>query len=732
MRNTFSLSDFSAFFSGCEEIIMRKNKLFFAAILCCAVSGISAQRTVYVSPEGNDTWNGDKEKPFQTLDRAFAEAVDFSADTLYINVASGDYHLNKTVRLSGSVGSPVVVRGDKLDMPRFLGGMQVRGWEKYKGNIYRAFIPEVKLYDFSFEQFYVNGKRATWARTPNKDWYMVKGYKEFAYVSGVRSANYATQRIELDKVDMQTLKGLSADELADVRFRFYHKWDITQKQLSYACPDSGYMYLQGGGMKPWNPVTEGSRYIMYGYKSALDTAGEWYLDKAEGYVYYIPREGEDMSTAECMVPTLHQWLVVEGEKGKPVKDIRFENLSFQYSAFRMPRNGNEPMQAAATVEAAVELERAENISFVNCEMMHTGGYALWLKSACRNNKVDHCYIADLGAGGIKIGVPVYTEDSTMVSRHNIVNNSIITHAGSELPCGVGVAIFHSSDNQVTHNEISDLRYSGVSVGWVWGYNNSYSLWTNVLMDDGTVDFKQIELVSPAVRNLVAYNHIHHIGWGELSDMGAVYTLGESPGTRIVNNIIHDILSYDYGGWGLYTDEGSTGVEMSSNLVYRCKSGGFHQHYGKENRIENNIFAFGHFYQAQYTRVEPHLSFHFRHNIILQDEGETLAGPWEKGNLDMDYNLYWHLNGEPEFGKHSFGEWKKLKEKHSILADPLFMDAENDDFRFRSMKAARKIGFKPWDFSKVGVYGSDEWKDKAKMNENDIKVFEEIRKERDRK
>ena len=210
-------------------------------------------------------------------------------------------------------------------------------------------------------------------------------------------------------------------------------------------------------------------------------------------------------------------------------------------------------------------------------------------------------------------------------------------------------------------------------------------------------------------------------------MGAVYTLGESHGTRIVNNIIHDVLSYDYGGWGLYTDEGSTGVEMSSNLVYRCKSGGFHQHYGKDNRIENNIFAFGHYYQAQYTRVENHLSFHFKHNIILQDQGETLAGPWEQGHLDIDYNMYWHLKGKPVFGKYTFEEWKNKKEKHSIVADPLFIAPEKDDYRFKSSKNIKKIRFRPFDLSLVGVYGSDEWKQKAQMPESQLHEFQEISK-----
>lgn len=241
---------------------------------------------------------------------------------------------------------------------------------------------------------------------------------------------------------------------------------------------------------------------------------------------------------------------------------------------------------------------------------------------------------------------------------------------------------------------------------------------------GEVEYLQKELTNPAVRNLIAYNHIHHIGWGELSDMGAIYTLGESEGTVITHNVIHDVLTYDYGGWGLYTDEGSTGVTMTNNLVYRCKSGGFHQHYGKENRIENNIFAFGHYFQAQYTRPEEHLSFHFKHNIILQERGATLSGAWEKGWTDMDYNLYWHLNGSLTFGKQSFEEWKKNKEPHSICADPLFKDPLNDDYSFASKRNIRKIKFHSFDISAAGVYGEVSWKKQAQLSPEVLEAFEQ--------
>ncbi len=247
-----------------------------------------------------------------------------------------------------------------------LGGICINGWEPFGDKLYRAYVPEVVRYGFTFEQLYINGRRATLARTPNEDWYTVKDASETSFVNGVRAADYAVQRVVLNTQDISSLKGLTADEASRVKFRFYHKWDITQKHIEYADADSGFVYLAGKGMQDWNPITAGSRYVMFNYMKALDEPGEWYLDHQTGYIYYMPLANEDMATVFCVAPALQHLLVVEGTEDAPVRDLHFENISFQYSSYLLPDNGEDAVQAAAFTDAALLLNYAEGISF--CEL----------------------------------------------------------------------------------------------------------------------------------------------------------------------------------------------------------------------------------------------------------------------------------------------------------------------------------------------------------------------------
>ncbi len=213
--------------------------------------------------------------------------------------------------------------------------------------------------------------------------------------------------------------------------------------------------------------------------------------------------------------------------------------------------------------------------------------------------------------------------------------------------------------------------------------------------------------TPCRENIIEFNHLHDIGQNRLSDMGAVYTLGIQRGTVIRNNLIHDVSAFTYGGWGLYTDEGSSEIILENNLVYRCKSAGFHQHYGRDNIVRNNIFALNRESQLMRTRAEPHISFIFTNNIVYFDSGNLLASNWSNNNYVMNHNLYFdtRLGVAPEkmnFAGMGWEAWRKQgHDQDSKLADPRFMEPANGDFRFKADSPVPAFGFKPLDFSTVG-------------------------------
>jgi hypothetical protein len=159
----------------------------------------------------------------------------------------------------------------------------------------------------------------------------------------------------------------------------------------------------------------------------------------------------------------------------------------------------------------------------------------------------------------------------------------------------------------------------------------------------------------------------------------------------------------YGGWGLYTDEGSSHILIENNLVYNTRTGSFHQHYGRDNWVINNILAYSQTPQIVRSREEDHTSFIFERNIVLFDNGNLLGSTWKNGNWIIDHNLYWDTSGQPlTFSGRTFDQWKaEGHDQHSTIADPLFTDAPNHNFHLKPNSPALPLGFQPFDYSQAG-------------------------------
>ena len=426
-----------------------------------------------------------------------------------------------------------------------------------------------------------------------------------------------------------------------------------------------------------------ARYYLENALEFLDSPGEWYLDRSSGTLYYWPMPGEKLAEVEALAPVLPRLVRFEGrpEAKQFIEHVSLAaGLTLAHAEWWPGRDEPMDVQAAVPAPAVLEAVGIRHCEVVHCTFAHASGHAIHLGQGCQHNTIAGCRLFDLGAGGIKIGDVNQSNDPSLQAHHNTVSDCDLFQLGRVFHQGVGVWIGQSFDNRIAHNHIHDLYYTGISCGWTWGYGTSQ-----------------------ARGNIIEFNHVHDLGQGWLSDMGGIYTLGIQPGTVIRSNIFHDISGQRYGGWGIYFDEGSTNILAENNLVYRTSHGGFHQHYGKDNIVRNNIFALGRDAQVRRTRLEAHRSFTFEQQYRLLDTGRA---PGRRLEGDARGFRPQPLL-EPQPRRHSLwqtdvqgmaGRWRGPDGRHrrSRICVP-----DRNDFTLRADSPALKVGFVPLDLSRVG-------------------------------
>ncbi|MBL8227987.1 MAG: right-handed parallel beta-helix repeat-containing protein [Bryobacterales bacterium] len=628
--------------------------LFILSLTCSWAALATFAQTIAVSPDG----------PVRTLGQARDAARTLRASgqsgTITIQINDGVYFLPETLVLTPE-DSNTVWEAAPGSRPVISGGRVLSGWKRGTGNVWTA--PAGGL---QFRQLFVSGRRAQRARTPNFGFYRIDGPSPTDKPIQLHYRGNDIKKHWADAGDVEVI-GLLA--WADFRMPVVSVDEAARVATLTLDP------------RPSNKETD-ARYYIENASDALDTAGEWYLDRKSDTVSYRPVTGENMESEQVIVPALVQLVRLEGkpEAGQFVRNVKFRGLKFAHADWTMTDKGYADTQAAMHAPSAIEGVGAVDCTIEKCTVAHSGGYAIYFGRGSKRNQVLASELFDLGAGGVKLGEPRQFANEAEQNFENVVADNHLHDLGLVYPPAVGVWVLQSGRNQIIHNHIHDLYYTAISVGWTWGYGANQSK-----------------------ANIIEYNHLHDIGKEMLSDMGGIYTLGMQPGTRIRNNLIHSVASFTYGGWGIYPDEGSSEMLIENNIVYNCKSAGFHQHYGRDNIVRNNIWAFNRENQLMRTRMEPHVSFRFEGNIVYFGQGRLLGSNWSDDKYVMKGNIYFDTrSADVRFAGKSFREWATgERDEGSIITDPLFVNPSTFDFRLRPESPALKMGFQQIDMSKVG-------------------------------
>ena len=646
---------------------------------------------VHVAPDGRDTWSGTVPRPdAEAADGPFA-TLEGARDAIRQIKARGElstpvtvYVGDGTLRLSspfvlrpedsGTARCPITYAAGPEAKPILSGAERISGWRPGSGGLWVTEIPDVRRGTWVFRQLFVNGGPRRRTRLPEEGSYPIAGPAADPYDAPLNKRAFRFRPGDV-KADWANLEHVEVVVL--------QHWTEARLPISSVDETKHIVTLSGPS---WRPLTWSTGYVVENLREALTKPGQWYLDRVTGVLTYFPLPEEDMRRAEVVAPRIEQLLRIEGDPGAglSVEHVTFRGLTFAFSSAPLPVAGHAYPQAEAAVAAAIHAEGARHCTFEGNEFVHLGQWGLGLSHGCADNRVVANRIHHVGAGGLKVGEPKASKRDGEETSRNVISDNVV-HDGNQLYMGApGIWIGHSGGNTVAHNEVYGPWQWGISVGWRW----------------------QIIPPSQARDNTIEYNHIHHLGEGELGTHAAIYCLGLSPGTVVRHNHVHHVSGK---GYGIILDQGCCAVLVENNLVHDTYGGWCSNFHSIGNVVMNNVFALVSHYQIQRYGDNPPKGFSlsntniFCRNILYWREGKLFKrDKWLDFSTIQDHNLYFDTRGPVSFMGSSLAEWRRNGlDRQSRVADPCFTGPEHGDFTLNPDSPAFDLGFRPIDVRTAG-------------------------------
>lgn len=676
--------------------------------LSCAVAQLAPATEFHVAPNGNDANPGTAAQPFATPAKA-RDAARAATGSRTIHLAAGRYFLTEPLKLDDR-DSGTIWRGEgRGASAEIYGGVPVTGWEKWKGDVWRAPVPKGQR----FYNLIVDGRSATMAQTPDRS----GGFGGGAWKINNGAVGVPKEWLNYDYSDAQVFAFVGCDWFSEMR-----------AVLKPAPEANGTLPIDGGGDQ-FGGIN--GRFFIRGVLEFLDEPGEWCLKHQEGWLYYKPQSG---TPADHLIvrPVAERLLEIRGRTPQdPARDIRVENVSLLGSDFALRWYLFAPGQDGSTPEplqqGMVFAENAANLTISGCRLLAAGHSAVWLNHHARDCVVENCLIADAGFAGIYANGfmpgegPFGSAAESDVNRGHRLENNFIYDCGRFVGGGCGIQFYQSGDSLITRNRIANMPRYGISVkGIRWGCIPKQLYGANITFD---THFDYIH--SRKLR--ITGNEIHSVCRNSF-DFGGIESWSPGRDNLWSNNALHDIdQTLDWNGWAhvLFADDASHWLTIRDNLIDHCHGGrltGAFMMKSLNQVIENNFVAdctLGRVVTLS-PYIEPGGNFTIRRNVFAADGAplryETSpdtfkAFPGTAGKLpddvagirEVDHNAIQPLDPANPNTLADHGV-----DVHSVFGDLMVNRKRPDwdltfrDYSLADASPAWKTGFKAIDTTTIGL------------------------------